>query len=224
MRRYGQRCPVSRALDVIGERWALLVVRELLLGPKRYTDLQRALPGIGTNVLADRLADLQAAGIVSQRTLPPPTPAVIYELTEAGDALGPIVGALRRWGEQYAPAPNADDAVRPAWVLQSAAARSPSLSPGRVCEVQIDDEAFELTGREGEVLVRFRPANRPDATIAMPAPTLYELASGRIDAKHIYDHASITGDPDVTREAISMLASGVQQPVKASRSSAPAKP
>src|SRR2546423_7781071 len=89
VKRYGQRCPVARALDVIGERWTPLIVRELLLGPRRYTDLQDALPGVGTNILAARLAYLQSNGVIAKRTLAPPTPVVIYELTEAGEALAP---------------------------------------------------------------------------------------------------------------------------------------
>src|ERR1043166_2696068 len=77
MKSYGQRCPVSRALDVVGDRWALLVLRELELGPKRYTDLLDGLPGVGTNVLSARLRDLEAAGVIVKRTLPPPTPVTV---------------------------------------------------------------------------------------------------------------------------------------------------
>src|SRR5258708_27531872 len=82
MKRYGQRCPVARALDVIGERWTPLIVRELLLGPKRYTDLLESLPGIGTNILAGRLSELESRGVVDKRRLPRPTPVAVYRLTE----------------------------------------------------------------------------------------------------------------------------------------------
>src|SRR5579859_339176 len=130
MKRYGQRCPVARALDVIGERWTPLIVRELLLGQRRYTDLLEALPGVGTNILAGRLADLQAKGVVVKRALPPPTPVAVYELTEAGEALAAVINALRTWGEQYAPAPKPDDAARPAWIIQGAASRPSRLQAG----------------------------------------------------------------------------------------------
>ena len=98
MKRYGQRCPAAIALDVVGERWTPLIVRELLLGPKRFTDLADGLPGIGTNILTNRLAGLQEQGVVEKRTLPRPTPVAVYELTDAGRALAPVLRELRAWG------------------------------------------------------------------------------------------------------------------------------
>jgi DNA-binding HxlR family transcriptional regulator len=97
-RTYNQFCGVARALDLIGERWALLVVRELALGPKRFTDLRQGLPGIATNVLSVRLRQLERDGLVTRRLLPPPAPAQIYELTELGRELVPVMLALGRWG------------------------------------------------------------------------------------------------------------------------------
>jgi DNA-binding HxlR family transcriptional regulator len=94
---YEQYCPVAHALELVGERWSLLIVRELLKGPKRYTDLADALPRIGTNVLAARLKDLEACEVIFKRRLPPPTPAQVYELTPYGVALRPIVRELARW-------------------------------------------------------------------------------------------------------------------------------
>src|SRR5207244_7265844 len=97
-RTYDQFCGVARALDLVGERWALLVVRDLILGPKRFTDLRRGLPGIGTNVLAARLKELERGGVVARRTLPPPAASMVYELTEYGRRLeGPLL-AVGRWG------------------------------------------------------------------------------------------------------------------------------
>jgi DNA-binding HxlR family transcriptional regulator len=90
-RRYHQFCPLAKALDVIGERWTLLIVRELLSGPKRYTDLRQGLPGLATDLLATRLRDLQQAGVIDRREVPPPTPATVYELTQRGLALGPAI-------------------------------------------------------------------------------------------------------------------------------------
>jgi len=97
-RRYGQFCPLAKALDVLGERWTLLVVRELLAGPKRYTDLRAGLPGLATDLLAARLRELQQAGVIGRRVVPPPTPATVYELTERGLALRPVIRELSRWG------------------------------------------------------------------------------------------------------------------------------
>src|SRR4051794_33882868 len=101
-RTYGDRCGIARALDAVGERWALLVVRELLLGPKRFTDLRAGLPGASPNVLAQRLRQLGGAGIVGRQTLPPPAAAQVYGLTGRGAALEPVILALGRWGAEAA--------------------------------------------------------------------------------------------------------------------------
>jgi DNA-binding HxlR family transcriptional regulator len=105
-RSYGDACGIARALDVVGERWALMVVRELLLGPKRFTDLRTGLPHVGPDMLAQRLRDLEQAGIVNHRRLPPPYGAHVYELTERGEALEPVLIELGRWGGTYAPPPD----------------------------------------------------------------------------------------------------------------------
>src|ERR687889_2824463 len=104
MRSYGDRCGIARALDVVGERWALLVVRELLLGPKRFTDLRAGLPNVGPDVLAQRLRELEAAGVVRRAKLPPPAASKVYELTPRGAELEPVILALGRWGS-VAPVP-----------------------------------------------------------------------------------------------------------------------
>src|SRR3954452_6181792 len=106
-RTYGDRCGVARALDLVGERWALLVVRELLLGPKRFTDLRAGLPHVSADVLAQRLRELEQAGVLGRGTLPPPAASRIYELTDRGRALEPVVLALGRWGSA-APVPSGE--------------------------------------------------------------------------------------------------------------------
>ena len=107
MRTYGDMCGIARALDVIGERWALLVVRELILGPKRFTDLRAGLPNIGPDVLSQRLRELEAAGLLRRRTLAPPAASRVYELTERGHALEPVLLSLGEWGSA-APIPPGD--------------------------------------------------------------------------------------------------------------------
>jgi DNA-binding HxlR family transcriptional regulator len=109
-RTYGQFCPVARALDLLGERWTLLIVRELLTGPQRYSDLRDQLPGMWSNLLAQRLRDLDAAGLVQRRELPPPAARLVYELTERGRALAPVVYELARWGLELLDEPG-DDVV-----------------------------------------------------------------------------------------------------------------
>jgi DNA-binding HxlR family transcriptional regulator len=101
-RTYGDACGIARALDVVGERWALLVVRELVLGPKRFTDLRNGLPHIGPDVLAQRLRELEQAGVVRRSTLPPPAASHVYELTERGQAIEPVLLELGRWGSREA--------------------------------------------------------------------------------------------------------------------------
>jgi len=101
MKRYDQYCPIACSLSLVGERWTLLVVRELMEGPKRYTDLVDGLPGIGTNILAARLKDLESAGIVTKQKLPPPAASTVYELTAAGRSLKPVLHELAR-GSTYA--------------------------------------------------------------------------------------------------------------------------
>src|SRR5881394_1629574 len=112
---YDHYCPVAHALGVVGERWALLVVRELLQGPKRYTDLAASLAGIGTNILAARLKELEAGGVVAKRLLPPAASRV-YELTPYGLALKPVIRELALWGLRSIGPPPADEELYPGWL------------------------------------------------------------------------------------------------------------
>src|SRR5256884_6886588 len=137
MKRYGQACAIARALDVVGDRWSLLLVRELTLGPRRYRDLATGLPGIPSNVLAVRLKDLQAAGVITRRTLPAPTDVTVYELTGAGRALQPALKELLDWGLRYGPEPSEDDVGQPGWALLTAAGRPSALPDGQTCELRV---------------------------------------------------------------------------------------
>ena len=109
MKAYHQYCPVAHALDQIGDRWELLIVRELMLGQRRYTDLAEALPGIGSNILATRLRDLEAAGVVRKTKLPPPWAVTVYELTERGRELDSVLRSLAAWGAGTLGPPEAGD-------------------------------------------------------------------------------------------------------------------
>jgi DNA-binding HxlR family transcriptional regulator len=199
---------VARTLDVIGDRWSLLIVRELLLGPKRYSDLIEGLPGIGTNVLAGRLTDLQDADVVARRTLPPPTPVTVYELTVAGEALRPMLAELRRWGVEHAPPSQPGDVSHPGWVLQSAITRGqPRLRAGTVVELHVDRDVFELRGDADTVTVRAQPAtSQPGATVKLDQHTFYRLAGDRLSADRAAAAAEIDGDPEPAREVLAMLA------------------
>jgi len=116
-RSYDQYCALARALDVVGERWTLLIVRNLLLGPRRYTDLQAELPGITTNLLAKRLAEMEEAGLVERQLRPPPTPAAVYALTTEGAALEPVIHALGGWGGRFMGKPRRSDTLNLGWAM-----------------------------------------------------------------------------------------------------------
>lgn len=108
-RSYHQVCPLAYALDIVGERWTLLMVREMAHGPRRFSDLQRSLPGMGANLLTDRLRKLEQYGLIRQRHLPPPAASTVYELTETGDLLRPVLGTLTQFGLHFMPLPPPDD-------------------------------------------------------------------------------------------------------------------
>jgi DNA-binding HxlR family transcriptional regulator len=181
VKQYGQFCSVARALDVLGDRWAMLVVRELLLGPKRYTDLLDGLPGVGTNVLAVRLRELEDAGIVTRQKLPPPAPATVYTLTEDGRALRPVVDELARWGLRLMDRPTRDDAMRTGWLVYSLAISTvpTGMREGSELELRLGDEPHTLTVRDGRFEARQGAAASPTAVIDAPAESLFRLATGQ---------------------------------------------
>ena len=172
MRTYGDRCGIARALDIVGERWALLVVRELLLGPKRFTDLRAGLPNVGPDVLAQRLRDLEDAGIVQRRTLPPPAGARVYELTDRGLDLEPVVLALGRWGSR-APFPDGDARIGvDAFVIALKTLFDPAADLEATVELRLGGQQFRAHVTDGTARGRprpGRPAGRDDHRRARPA-------------------------------------------------------
>jgi DNA-binding HxlR family transcriptional regulator len=215
MKHYGQACAIARALDVVGERWSLLLVRELTLGPRRYRDLAAGLPGIPSNVLAARLKDLQAAGVLTRRTLPAPTDVTVYELTGAGRALAPVLDELLDWGLRYAPEPSGDDAVQPGWALLGAAGRPAALPDGRTCELRVGAEVFYLGSGAGTLAVRRGPAPDGDAVVTMPAGTLYSLLTGQATVTDAVRHSTVDGDSEIARRALEPLAAALTRPAPA---------
>jgi DNA-binding HxlR family transcriptional regulator len=202
---YGQRCPLARALDLIGERWTFLVVRELLLGPRRYTDLLDGLPGVGTNILAARLTALQAAGLVTKRALPAPTPATVYELTDAGTALRPTVRSLSEWGEQHGAPITDEQTARPGWILLSVARRGAQLQDGRSAELWVGRDVFELTAADGELSVAARRGSSADAVVTMEPDVFYALAVQRTTPHAARERVDVEGDPGVAAAVLDAL-------------------
>src|SRR6266542_1083409 len=153
-RSYGDACGIARALDVVGERWALLVVRELLLGPQRFSDLRRALPGASSNLVADRLRELEGRGVVRRRRLPPPAASQVYELTDWGRELEPIVLALGNWGIRV-PMPEGPTTLSATSVLiylRAAARLDPQAAPATY-RFEMDRRVWTIRTREGRVHV-----------------------------------------------------------------------
>jgi DNA-binding HxlR family transcriptional regulator len=197
-RTYGDRCGVARALDLVGERWALLVVRELLLGPKRFTDLRAGLPHVGPDVLAQRLRDLEQSGLVRRGTLPPPAGSRIYELTERGRELEPVVIALGRFGS-VAPFPPGDagigvDAVVIA--LKSLFAPAAAESMAASYELRLGEQRFRLGVADGRIEIARGSAPAPDATLETDPGTLASvLWHGRkLDEARRAGDLAIAGD------------------------------
>src|SRR5260370_28185952 len=212
MKRYGQACAIARALDIVGERWNLLLVRELTLGPRRYRDLAAGLPGIPSNVLAARLKDLQAAGVITRRTLPAPTDVTVYELTDAGRALQPALTELLHWGRHYAPEPSPDAASQPGWALLAGAGRPTALPAGQTCELRVGPEVFYLGSDAGTLTVRRGPAPDGDAVVTMPAGTFYGLLTGQMTVTGAVRHSAINGEPEIARRALEPLAAARAKP------------
>lgn len=194
-RSYDQYCAVARGLDVIGDRWTLLLVRDLLLGPKRYKDLLSGLPGIGTNLLADRLRELEAAGLIERTVLPPPAGSAVYQLTETGQSLETVMTALGRWGARFLGPPRKTDIMVPrAYFVAMRGVHNPEAAAGltQTYEVRIADLVFEVRVADGRLTTREGAVRNPDVVLSMDVETLNALmfhaltpaagvASGRIE-------------------------------------------
>lgn len=181
-RGYGDPCGIARGLDLIGTRWALLVVRELVLGPKRFSDLRAGLAGMSAETLAQRLRELEADGVVRRTTLPPPASARVYELTEWGRGLEPVVLAIGRWGSQ-APFPPGSAALSPdALMLALLTVFDPARAEGieATYEVRIDRDRFRARVAGGRLDIAREAVADADAVVAAdPAALTGVLWHGR---------------------------------------------
>lgn len=163
-RSYDQYCAAARALDVVGDRWTLLIVRELLVGPRRYTDLHADLPGVSTDVLASRLKDMEREGLTTRRRLPHAAAAYVYELTDRGRELLPVLQALATWGAPALQERRPTDAVRAHWFALPLLRVLAGLGAEGVVQVRLD---------EGEFHVRVGGEGSPTATVPRPRPPTY---------------------------------------------------
>jgi DNA-binding HxlR family transcriptional regulator len=206
-RSYNDLCPIARALDVVGERWALLVVRELLLGPQRFSDLREALPGVSSNLLTDRLRELEARGVVRRRVLPPPAGSSVYDLTDRGRGLEAVLDALGDWGA--AESPPADGSLSATAVLlflRGSLRANPGAPPGTF-RLQLGDRTWTVAPRAGVPEVEPGDPAAADAGIRTDAMTLNALLlePGGLDVALDTGAVEIEGDVDSVRALLTAV-------------------
>ena len=192
---------MARALDVVGERWTLLIVRELLTGPKRFKDLLEGLPGIGTNLLAARLKELEGEGLLRRATLPPPAGSAVYELTERGRYLVPALMGLARWGRGLLDEPRPSEAFRPVWAVQAIKAtfRPEAMRWVReTYEFRVGEDVFHVRVDDGVSEPEYGPAFEPDLVVRTDPDTFLSLVSGRLELTDAIEmgRLGVEGDPD----------------------------
>ncbi|HSC91194.1 MAG TPA: winged helix-turn-helix transcriptional regulator [Gaiellaceae bacterium] len=208
MKRYGHYCPIAHALDLVGERWALLVVRELLDGPKRYTDLLDGMPGIGTNILASRLRDLEAGGVVRRTKLPPPAASAVYELTEYGRELDEALHALARWGARTLGPPVPETELRAGWLVHAAEATfDPAAAVGLTesYEIRSGDEVVSLRVADGRLDAAAGSRPGADAVVEASPETVFRLVDGELSADEALASGAVRLEGD--RTALARFAS-----------------
>jgi DNA-binding HxlR family transcriptional regulator len=208
MKGYGQYCPIAYSLGLVGERWTLLVVRELYYGPKRYTDLVDNLPGIGTNILAARLKELEASGLVEKRRLPPPAASMVYELTENGRLLRPVLHELVRFGARLI-GPPPEDALEEGWLLHALDLGLSPVSPyGRIAFRVGSEEASLVDGGVTAGIV-----DHYDLLVeADPVSFYYLVTEGR------HDGVRLEGDPAILERLVGGFSAGPHDRVPATAS------
>jgi DNA-binding HxlR family transcriptional regulator/putative sterol carrier protein len=195
-RSYHQYCSLARALDLVGERWTLLIVRDLLGGPRRYKDLQQSLSGIGTNLLANRLKELERAGLVESVAQPPPSSVKSYQLTPRGRALEPTVLSLAHWGLEFLANPRAEDHWQPQWNHVALKARFNAIEANDIDATY----AFEIGGyphyaviRDGIVETYEGTAPNPDLVLKASNEDFLRIVEGELNIKEAVQSGAVTG-------------------------------
>jgi DNA-binding HxlR family transcriptional regulator len=201
-RSYNQYCGLAYALDMVGDRWTILIVRELIVGPRRFTDLLEGLPGISTNLLSERLKSLEQNGMLNRRTLPPPAGSTVYELTAIGRALESTLIELGKWGSQFVPSSAGDAALLNAgsYALTLKTFFRPEQAQGidETYELHIDDEVLRVQIMAGELQVQQGEAQNADVVLYTNISTYLSLLSGQIKPEEAASSGLIRfeGNPD----------------------------
>ncbi|MBV9494720.1 MAG: helix-turn-helix transcriptional regulator [Acidobacteria bacterium] len=204
-RSYAEGCAAAHALDLVGERWALLVVRELIFGPKRFTDLRASLPLISPNVLTQRLTDLERAGVLRRHKLPRPAAAWVYELTPWGAGLEPILMSLGRWALHSPAFPEGKPMSADALMLSLRTMFSAPADFAATIELRVDDDAFTAAIADGRLSLTRGTTPAPDATITADTTTLASLVYGGASLRA--SGAKVTGDGRAARGFLRAFAS-----------------
>ncbi len=214
-RTYGQFCGLARGLDVVGERWTLLIVRELMSGAKRYVDLAQSLEGIGTSLLATRLRQLEQDGVVSKRRLPAPAASVVYELTPEGNELGRALLPLALWGVRYhtSSGKTENDAYRAEWALVFIAQLIDEDTIGNVdfrYHFKIDHTYAVLRLANGRAMVEpseVDPVDPVDATVTMDSSIIIDVSAGRLSITEALcaGRVLVTGDAEAAAKLVEVL-------------------
>jgi len=201
-RTYGQYCGLAEALDVVGQRWALLIVRDLVPGPRRFTDLFQGLPGVSTDLLTDRLRSLEAAGAIRRREIRTPVPASLYELTDRGRELAQIAGSLARWGAPLLPGLDepGERSVNGRWLLQYCSGRYRGGLPDGDVHILLDDNeelTLSLTAEAGQL--HYGHSDRePLLTLTLPTAALPALLRNPpADADHLPPEVNVEGQAEL---------------------------
>jgi len=198
MRSYRDLCGIARALDLVGERWALLVVRELLFGPKRFADLHRGLPGLSQNVLTQRLRELEGSGVVTRRRALPPGAGLVYALTDSGRALEPILLALGRWGSPLPPLPGSAVELSPDALVVALRTTFDPVAAGDLCgsvQLHLPGDAFHLGVNNGG-LDAVRGEAPADAVLTTGVRTIQSLVFDGQDLDEIIRSGDATAEGD----------------------------
>lgn len=200
-RTYNQYCGLAYALDIVGERWTMLIIRELIAGPRRFTDLMAGLPGISTNLLSERLKNLEQQQVLNRRVLPPPAGSTVYELTPAGQRLEPTLLELGKWGSQFVP-PSAEGAALlnvGSYALLLKTFFRPDRAGGlnETYELRVDNEVLEVRISKGEIEVRQGGSGPADVIFQTDLPTYLGLLQRQIEPDEAICRGliRIEGDP-----------------------------
>ena len=209
-KKFDQYCPMAHALSLVGERWSLLIVRELLHGPKRYTDLTNGLPGIGTNILAARLRELEQCGVVQKRRLPPPAASTVYELTEYGAGLNEALYALARWGARSLGPPGPEDELYPEWGVNAFPALFNAEAARGLTEtyvLRIDDDVFTARLENGSLEASVGAAEDADVSLELDMETFFALTGGELAPREAVERgrARVEGDLDALERCFQVL-------------------